>query len=61
MKTSLATKLGFSPTIGKDDVDSELGTKQVTGDADIIFAPHRSPEVSSLWECHDISHEISPL
>ena len=46
--------LGFSPTIGKDDADSEVVSKQVAAVADVTFATHGNPEISSVCECHEI-------
>ena len=44
----MKTYLGFSLTIGKDNSDSEVTTKQVA--ADVIFVPHGNPEISSVCD-----------
>ena len=36
----------ISPTIGKDDADSEVVTTQVAVVVDVIFTPHGNPEIS---------------
>ena len=41
--------MGFSPTIGKNDVDLEVVVKQVAAVVDVIFTPHRNLEISLVY------------
>ena len=40
--------LDFLSTIGKDNADLEVVTKQIAAVVDVIFAPHGNPEISDV-------------